>query len=137
MLIRHPWQLKTVVFLHWCLIRECRFGQCRGAISKLHRIDWTLFQFRIRSVWVFKTKARNAIFLFKIDKQQNAIKGKGAMTQSITTLAKMTLSIVRLNIVTHSIMTVSVMTLNVVTLSIMTLIIMTHRRTLAIMQSLK
>ncbi len=25
MLIRHPWQLKTVVFLHWCLIHALLF----------------------------------------------------------------------------------------------------------------
>ncbi len=26
MLIRHLWQLKTVVFLHWCLIRAVQLG---------------------------------------------------------------------------------------------------------------
>jgi len=26
-LIRHQWQLKTVVFLHWCLVHTVPFGQ--------------------------------------------------------------------------------------------------------------
>ncbi len=26
-LLRHLWRLKTVVFLHWCLIRAFRFGK--------------------------------------------------------------------------------------------------------------
>ena len=36
--MRHLWQLKTVVFLHWCLIyaillAECHSAQCHGAIE--------------------------------------------------------------------------------------------------------
>ncbi len=38
-LIRHLWQLKTVVFLQWCLkcrYAECRFAKCRGANTVAH-----------------------------------------------------------------------------------------------------
>ncbi len=36
MLIRHWWQLKTVVFLHWCLIRAVLY--CHGINSKIKTI---------------------------------------------------------------------------------------------------
>ncbi len=32
-LVRHLWQLKTVVFLHWCLIRADLLSFCQLAIS--------------------------------------------------------------------------------------------------------
>jgi hypothetical protein len=33
-LIRHLWQLKTAVFLHWCLIREVLWPQLRGSVTR-------------------------------------------------------------------------------------------------------
>ncbi len=49
-LIRHLWQLKTVIFLHWCLIRAVLLEPLEGRTEKVNKI-----MFRIKKQKWFKT----------------------------------------------------------------------------------
>jgi hypothetical protein len=73
-LIRHLWELKTVVFLHWCLLRRAvllfveqklMLGCCFKAhlhhgenLAKLVHLKKTK-----KAFWIFKTLKLNTIFV--------------------------------------------------------------------------
>ncbi len=118
-LIRHLYQLKTVVFLHWCLICALLFQKFWNHYSKVMAKDKKKFRcyfqhfirirvFASRNLELITTVKSCVTFVLTSVLTTQQITSKvlclGATTFSIMTLSMITLIIITFNIMTFSIM---------------------------------
>ena len=131
--IRHLWQLKTLIFLHWCLRHVVLLRSCQDRLNNPKQM-WIFDLFSVLSYRddAFCIKVLLTLILYEVCPPPLPLftlslwnKSKlGFLSFSLSRChwwESMTFSIMTLSIMTFSIMTLSIMTLSIMTLSIMTL----------------
>jgi hypothetical protein len=117
-LIRHLWQLKTIVFLHWHLIRAFLLNDSFFQAEKKGLVMVNFFSY-------FLTCTNHSTINDVIGKKKIGAITFGQMTIDVMTLDIMTLGLMTIYIMTLGPMTLGMMTLGPMTLDLMPLGLMT------------